>query len=299
MSAATPSVDLESDGRRHGFLMPAPGGASAAVDGPPVPLTVLRRGAGPRLVLVAGAGGEDAIGALALQRLARELDPHAIAGTTILLPHVPPAAAGTLGRELLDRLGGADLVLELVATPPGLAVSPMAAIRADAAGAARARAEAAMIAFGAPESARLAPRLADGPFGALHEAGVPHVRATLGGAVPLAEALDIARIGCRNALIEAGALDAPHELRSTRLLAVDDADALVRSPGDGLLELRVRPGGPAHRGHPLALLVDPTRSGAEPIPLPAPRDGIVLAARRGARVRAGQLVAVVADEVRR
>ena len=299
MTPSTLTVDLDADGRQHGFVL---------LDDPAapfererrVPFTVLRRGEGPRLALVADAGveapGADAVGPLALQRLARELDPDALRGTVVIVPHLPPAALQAFGRQVLDR---ASTVIELAASPTGLAFAPVAAIRSDVDGETRARAEATMIAFGAPDSARLDPALAGNALDGVLDEAVVRVRATLGGVALPRDALDIALDGCRNALVAGGALDAPFTLRATRMLEVRDAGAVVRAPTGGLLEPCVRPGHPVYRGNPLARLVDPSRSGAEPLAIAAPRDGIVLAARRDARVSAGDALAVLAEEVAR
>ena len=300
-----PTVDFDADGRQHGVL------ALARTDSPferrDVPVSVLRRGEGPRVVIVASADPDPATpidrngptggtGALAVHRLARELDTQSLVGTVVLVPGLPPGALSALGREVF---GHADAVLELAPAGAGLAFSPVAAIRADTDDTMRERAESMLIAFGAPDSARLAPAFASGALDGAFEASIPHVRATLDGVVAPADALDIALAGCRNVLISSGVLDAPFALRATRMLALREADAVVQSPSAGLFEPRVRAGLAVHRDYPVGLLVDPGQRGAAPVEILAPHDGIVIALRRDTRVVAGNTLAVLAEEMPR
>jgi len=317
-------VDLGGDGRQHGWLARArpsarpsahpsahpfarPSGdpsdrrtsrsaarANATLDRARLPLTVLRRGAGPLFLLVGGDGGGS--GSLALRRLARELDPATLAGTVVIVPDAPREAIGAIVRSLG---GTADTLLEVADAPPGIGFSPMAAIVTDTTDDVRARSEAAMIAFGAPESVRFASVLAPGALDDGSATGAAHVVATIDGGVPIAEAIDVALVGCRNVLAAGGALDAPLALRATRTLAVRDANACLHAPTHGLLELRAGPGRQVYRGDPLALVVDPTRNGTEPVVVRVPYDGVVLAARTGVHVRCGDCIAIVADEMPR
>ena len=294
------NVELDADGRQHGFV--ALPGRAGTLDRPRLPLTVLRRGSGPRFVLIGGADGERS-GSLALHRLARELEPADVGGTVVIVPEAPRDALGWLAGELTrtpDEASGPVTLLELAGAPPGFGFSPMAALALGSAADVEARAEATMIAFGAPESVRFAAGLLPGTAVDATIAGrVAHVVATPGGGVPAADALDIALVGCRNALAAAGVLAAPLALRSTRTLRVRGAEAFVHAPLDGLLELRVHPGQNVYRGNPLALVVEPTRTGIEPFVVRVPRDGVALGVRGDARVRAGDCLAVIADETAR
>lgn len=293
MDAVGTDVDLDGDGRQHGWLTSARG--RTTFDRPRVPLTVLRRGDGPCILLLGGEHG-DGSGSLALRRLARELDDATLAGAVVIVPDAPPALIGPIVRDLGDAF---DTVLELADAPAGLGFSPMIGLASGGKDDVRARAEAAMVAFGAPESVRFAPELVPGSLADSPTPGTAHVVAMLDGGVPLAEALDIALVGCRNVLAAVGVLDAPLTLRATRTLAVRDAGACLHAPTNGLLELRARPGQAVYGGNPLALVIDPTRNGTEPVFVRVPRDGIVLAARTGARVSCGDCIAIVAEEMPR
>ena len=317
------TLDPDADGRQHGTL-------SIALDGPydrlVVPLVQLRRGDGPRVALIAGHDAEDGVGPLVLRRLAAELDPERLAGTVRIVPFADPlalaarlsGAPSARGAALDARFPGdanardprarlaaallsgvledADLVLELRSGGGALLFSPSAAV---VKGAGRADAETAMIAFGAPESVRLAPFAVPGTLARALGDGVAHVQIVLDGARAATETLEPAVTGCRNALVRRGALEAPFSLRATRLLELDDERGVVRAPAGGALELRARVGREVYRGDVLAALLDPERCGAPPHEVRVPRDGVLLAARRDGLARAGECVALIADEVQR
>ena len=122
------NVELGADGRQHGFV--ALPGRAGTLDRPRLPLTVLRRGDGPRFVLIGGADGERS-GSLALHRLARELEPADVSGTVVIVPEAPRDTLGWLAVELTRVPEAARepvTLLELAGAPPGFGFSPMAAL---------------------------------------------------------------------------------------------------------------------------------------------------------------------------
>ena len=320
------TLDPDADGRQHGTLSLALDGARTAHDRLVVPLVQLRRGEGPRVALIAGHDGDDAVGPLVLRRLAAEFDHERVAGTLRIVPFADPfvlaerlarAPRGVettldarfpgdanapdprsrLAASLLSHvLDDADLVLELRSGGEALAFPTTAAVRL---GTPLARAEAAMIALGAPESVRLAHDVVPGTLARALGDDVAHVQLILDGTSAATETIEPAVTGCRNALVRHGALDAPFTLRATRVLELDDERGVVLAPAGGALEPRARLGQEVHRGDVLAALHDPERCGAPPCELRVPRDGVLLAARRDALVRAGECIALIADEVQR
>ena len=243
-------VDAGTRGWRRGAF-PVPG------SGPCATVTV-RGGPGPRVVMVGRAG--DPVAFAALAALALELAPDALAGTCTLVPACAlddPAAGEAFETH---ALAGADLVLELGAGDPALRWSPAALVHLPPGARRGARAEpgaeAAMVAFGAPESLRLRagadpapPASGSGrpdpyPRSAALDAAIdidlgapPDDGATIDGPLALAaraarlgvphvevrcaaagERLELLRTGCRNVLVSAGALAVPLELRASRHL---------------------------------------------------------------------------------
>ena len=156
-----PSADASDGG-------PADAVADATVDprapgwhrarlAPGVAAVRVRGGPGPEIVLV--GRGDDALAAAALAALAVELDPDGLRGACTIVPACDlddPATADAFDAGPLAR---AALVLEIAADEPALAWSTAAVVRLPPGARRGARgdplAEAAMVAFGAPESVRL------------------------------------------------------------------------------------------------------------------------------------------------
>jgi uncharacterized protein len=113
-----PAVDLERDGRHHGYLRLPHSVTRSAYGWIPIPITSLRNGKGPRIILMAGTHGDEYEGQIVLSRLANELDCARLTGQLILLPmanfpaaragaRISPIDAGNLNRSYPgDPLGG-------------------------------------------------------------------------------------------------------------------------------------------------------------------------------------------------
>ncbi|NDV86579.1 deacylase [Aurantimonas aggregata] len=97
------SLDFDADGRQQTFLS-----IPFSVDRSPyyqvkVPVVRFKRGAGPRVLLMAGNHGDEYEGNIALSRLIRALDPEDIEGTVTILPFVnAPAFLTGRRRSPLD-----------------------------------------------------------------------------------------------------------------------------------------------------------------------------------------------------
>lgn len=89
-------VDLDAEGKQHGYLRLPHSVHRSAYGWIPVPITVIRNGAGPTLLITAGVHGDEYEGQIAVSNLARTLDHGDIRGRLILLPMVnfPAAEAG-------------------------------------------------------------------------------------------------------------------------------------------------------------------------------------------------------------
>ncbi len=90
-------VDFEALGKQSGYLRVPHSVQRSAYGWLPVPVTVIRNGEGPTLVLAGGNHGDEYEGQLAISRLAQELEPKQVRGRLILLPmlNFPAAEAGT------------------------------------------------------------------------------------------------------------------------------------------------------------------------------------------------------------
>ena len=110
----TSEVDFDADGKQQGYLRVPHSVHRSAYGWIPVPITVIKNGTGPTLVISAGVHGDEYEGQIAVATLARELGAGDIRGRLILLPmlHYPAAEAGSrvspLDQGNLNRLYPGD-----------------------------------------------------------------------------------------------------------------------------------------------------------------------------------------------
>lgn len=92
----TSEVDFEARGKQQGYLRVPHSVHRSAYGWIPVPITTIRNGDGPTLVISAGVHGDEYEGQIAVANLARMVDAPDIRGRLILLPMVnlPAAAEG-------------------------------------------------------------------------------------------------------------------------------------------------------------------------------------------------------------
>ena len=80
------SIDLESPGRRVGWLEVRHSDNRHAYGVIPVPIACIGNGEGPVALLTAGNHGDEHEGKIILRRLIRELDPERVHGRLIVMP---------------------------------------------------------------------------------------------------------------------------------------------------------------------------------------------------------------------
>ena len=89
-------VDMEADGKQVSFLHVPHATTRSAYGVVDIPLTVIRNGAGPTVLLMGGNHGDEYEGQVVLGDLVRELEPDDITGRVIIMPaaNLPAAMAG-------------------------------------------------------------------------------------------------------------------------------------------------------------------------------------------------------------
>jgi len=102
-SMISSEVDFEADRKQSGYLHVPHSVHRFAYGWVPVPITVIRNGSGPTLVLAGGNHGDENEGQIVILQLARDIKPEHIQGRLVLLPmlNFPAVQAGT--RELHAR----------------------------------------------------------------------------------------------------------------------------------------------------------------------------------------------------
>src|SRR6516164_5757690 len=96
-SRISTDIDFTKDGKHQSYLrMPVPTNSSA--DGTvPIPITVVKRGQGPTVLITGGVHGDEYEGPIVLSKLARRLTPTMVKGRVVLVPalNLPAVLAGT------------------------------------------------------------------------------------------------------------------------------------------------------------------------------------------------------------
>ncbi|WP_244829461.1 N(2)-acetyl-L-2,4-diaminobutanoate deacetylase DoeB [Caballeronia sp. TF1N1] len=331
-SPISPTVDFEADGEQHGFLKLPYSRNDSAWGAVMIPVTVIKRGDGPTVLLTGGNHGDEYEGPIALSKLASTLKAGDINGRLIVVPFMnypafragtrtSPIDAGNLNRSFPGHPDGtvtqkiadyfqrhllplADYVLDIHAGGRTLDFLPFAATHVLADARQQARCEAAMRAFGAPYSMRMLELDSVGLYdSAAEEAGKVFVSTELGGGgSSTAASVAIAERGVYGFLAHAGITDKESvigEARTTTLLDMPDGACYTTSEHAGLLEMCRDLGDMVAEGDVLARVHDITRSGATPVEYRAKRTGLLAARHFPGLVQTGDTVAVVADIVER
>ncbi|MEM9348685.1 MAG: succinylglutamate desuccinylase/aspartoacylase family protein [Pseudomonadota bacterium] len=329
ISDVTSEVDFEAEGKRSGFLRVPHSVDRSAYGWLPVPITVIRNGDGPTLLISAGVHGDEYEGQIAVGELARDLASDEVRGRLILLP-MTNAPASAAGRRVSPIDGG-----NLNRTYPGAAhgtptqmiahfheeiLLPLADYAVDLHSGGASLNYPATVMRGPSHSLEEEAGLTEligafdlpyawvftgggGPtstartaMGAANRKGVINLMAELGGGgVVNQEVLALTRRGLRRILHALGMLpgyqlDAP---RGTRAL---NSKGIVHAPIAGQFEPLKEIGEPVAYGELVALLHHPDTPWEAPVQVTSPFAGIVLAMRAMAPSQRGDALFQIADD---
>lgn len=325
----TSEVDFAAEGKQSGYLRVPHSTHRSAYGWIAVPVTVLRNGTGPTLVLSAGVHGDEYEGQIAVASLARQLDASDIRGRLILLPvvNMPAAEAGTRVSPVdggnLNRLYPGDpkgTPSEMIAHYHEEVILPLADYAVDLhsggtsldypatllRGPAHSPAEEAGLSLlteafdlpyawvftgggGRTSTARTA-------MGAANRKGVINVMAELGGAGRVSpDVLRRTERGLRRILHALGMLPGyqPGAPDGTRLL---HSRGSVYAYQSGIIEPLKSIGEDVAKGDALARIHHPETPGQAPDDVVSPYAGLVLARRALAQVRRGDAVFQIASD---
>src|SRR4051812_29415324 len=95
-SRVSADIDFDKDGKQHGFLRLPHSVHESAYGWIPIPVTSIKNGAGPRVLLVSGNHGDEYEGQVTLMKLTRSLQPAQLKGRVTILSaaNFPAAMAG-------------------------------------------------------------------------------------------------------------------------------------------------------------------------------------------------------------
>lgn len=327
----TTDLDFEREGKQIGALKVPHAREDSAMGTLLVPVTTIRNGEGPTVLLIAGTHGDEYEGPVALMKLARDLKPEAIRGRVIIVPALnlpallagkrhspvdgkaisacfPGDRQGTITQaiaaftrdELVDR---ADLVLDLQSGGRSMIFLPHIAIQRQDDPAMMATALAAARAFGAPVGL-----VRDDLDGAGSLAGVVGTGTKLylatalgGGGMVSPDTVTIAEAGIGNLMKHIGMIEGeivPPRAQGrsdTRLMQLAGTDGLILSGDSGIYEPFVEIGDAIEASQPLGQVHDVEDPDRRPRQLMAWRSGVLLGRRVPGRVERGDCVAMVVE----
>ncbi|MBW5436157.1 deacylase [Bradyrhizobium canariense] len=104
-SRISTDIDFEIDGIAHGYLHVPHSTTDSAYGWIPVPITVVKNGGGPSVLLMAGNHGDEYEGQVLLMNLLRNVSPRQVRGRLIILPGVN-APAVMVGQRVSPIDGG-------------------------------------------------------------------------------------------------------------------------------------------------------------------------------------------------
>ncbi len=307
-------IDLDSPGKRHGFLRLPHSTHDSAYGWIPIPISVIVGSPGPTVLLVAGNHGDEYEGQVVLGRVIREVMPAQVTGRLIILPaanfpaaqagrRVSPIDGGNLNRLFPgdpmgdvtqqiafhiaeDLLPRADAVLDLHSGGSSLMYAPSALIRRGDDAEHFARSLALLKAFGAPLSYIVRPGTNGGRTlsDTAYRRGVLHLGTELGGGGHAgAAAIRVAERGVAGALRHLGVVDLGWDAgpapAATRILDVGGADYYVFAPDPGVFQPMAEPGEEVAAGQVAGLIHHTETPWRDPTPVAFARDGVVLVKR--------------------
>jgi predicted deacylase len=320
-------IDFDKDGKQAGFVNFPSSVHDDAWGVVPVPLTVIRNGSGPTVILQGGNHGDEYEGPIILGDMIRGLQPEMVNGRLIIVPAVNlPAVAVSRRVSPLDDLNFnrtfpgdplgsttqqishyvssvlyplADAFIDLHSGGSSLSIIPSAALEPCSDPQLDARNRAAVDAFQAPMKVQIS------NFGDPRTSTATAVRAGLitvgtemaGSGTVTPEAVRICRRGVRNVLRHLGVIEGDVEqgqaARAYHTIA--GADSYVMAPEAGIFEPYLELGATVETGQPagrIHFLENPAR---EPVELRFGASGVVYGKRHPGRVRPGSCCMVVAS----
>jgi predicted deacylase len=316
-------VPFDADGRHQGFVRLFHSVHESAYGFIPIPIVVLRNGAGPTALLMSGNHGDEYEGQVALCRLVQTLDVSRISGRVIVFPlanqpagmagrRTSPIDGGNLNRSFPGDPDGtvtqqiawflstvllpmADVIVDLHSGGSSLMYVPSVLCRRPEGGPEAEKALRYLRAFGSPIA--YLPTASQGTGdertfnGMVARLGKIAIGSELGGAGTVTPAaLRMAERGVRNLLVEMGIL--PESERRpgeapTRILEVGGNEWFVYTPEPGVFEPLVELGDEVREGQPAANIWFPETPWRAPETVRFLRDGFVLCRRQPGRTVRG------------
>jgi predicted deacylase len=312
------NIDLDRPGKQTGHVDFGKVGEDAGGHATASPLTCIANAEGPTIVLTAGVHGDEYEGQVALAELARGLQPAAVSGRVIIAPTINAAAcvAGqrfspidglNLNRVFPGKVGGsithriarfietelyrrADYAVDIHGGGVILHFHPATIILITGDTEENKRRLDLATGFATPHCMLFGAKTMGAEVGiesAMLREGVVGISGEFGGSSECdRRTVDICRKGIRKVLARLGiVVEESRGEEEVKPLLVDlrDNDVYVRAKLAGVLEILVELGERVNAGDSLALVHHPDLVNADPTPILAPFEGIIMAHRALAR----------------
>ena len=327
------TIDFERDGKQQGFLQVPYSHNLGGWANVMVPLTVVRRGEGPTVLVLGGNHGDEYQGQIAAMKLSRELAPEMISGRIILIPSLnfPAARAATrlspldgmnMNRAFPGQADGcvtsqvahfvtnvlfplSDVVIDIHSGGRSMEFVPCAHMHLVDNREQRKKMLAAMFAWNTDFAFLYADIAGAGllPVEAENQGKIV-VTTELGGGEGIpANVHRITQSGLRNVLVHVGLLNGEEQTRArlgkppTILVQALDREDYVLAPESGIFEVCVDLGATVERGQTLGFIHYLERHDREPEPIVSASNGYLVTVRAPCLTQQGDCVAVVAQPV--
>lgn len=327
------SLDFDQPGKQQGFLQVPYSHNLGGWANVFVPITVVARGRGPTVLILAGNHGDEYQGQIAIMKLARELRPEMVKGRILLIPSLnfPAAHAATrlspldgmnMNRAFPGQPEGpvtsqiahylttvlfplADVVIDIHSGGRSMEFVPCSTMHLVADPSQRARMLAAMLAWNADFAFLYADIAGTGllPVEAENQGKIVVTTEMGGGEAVPASVHRITQNGLRNVLIHLGALKGSERTRASLgqppailTQALHREDYLL-APESGIFEIGLDLGSKVKRGQAIGFIHHLERPDRPPEPLVAQSAGYLITMRAPCLTRQGDCVAVIAQEV--
>lgn len=326
-------LDIESDGKRSGYINVSISSNESAYGLIPIPITVVKNGDGPTISLTGGVHGDEFEGPIVLMKLASSLSPENIKGRVLIIPSInlPAVLAGNrcspiddlnLNRIFPGRPDGS--VSETIADFITRHIGPISDVHFDLHSGGKsleylptfiashhedediqAKCIAAGKAFGAeitlvnegyPDSGRYLTSVFTKP-------GALTLSTELGGAGKVNPVIvKTAESGVKNILIHFGVLQdssasaEAQKTRPTRVVNIEDPSAYLMATEHGLFEPFIELGDEVKLGQVIGQIHYPAHNDKKPTEVISPKSGFLLCNRPPGIVERGDTIAIVALE---
>lgn len=319
-------IDIDAEGKQHGNLIIPWSRDESSWGSIPLPVTVVKNGTGPTVLLTGANHGDEYEGPIALTKLRASLEAKDINGRVIMIPalnlpafragkRTSPIDDGNMNRAFPGNARGtitemiahfvttrfitkADIVVDIHAGGRSMNLLPMSIIHDLPDADQMAKTLSALKAFGAPYGMILTELDAVGMIDTVVEdMGKIFVSTELGGAASsTTETIEIAERGIMNILKHAGVVAGePNIPTPSKLIHTPANGSFVGARDDGLFEICKDLGADVKAGETIArihFLEDPDRA---PVELKAEIDGQIVCRHMPGLITRGDCAAVIAE----